>query len=233
LLRGRTCFGGLDLGSTDDLSSLGLVFPPFVEDEHWYSLEYYWTPSDSVRMRTERDKVPYDRFVRDGWITTTPGNVTDYEFIRRDIVDRIAVTYSLQELAYDKHFATQLATELMEDLGTDVVIPLGQGFWLSAAIQELERLAIGRLARPGDDEVRRPLLRHSGNPVTRWMIGNVQITENSQGRVKIDKDRSKEKVDGPVALAMALDRAMLHYGQGSESIYDQRLKAGLPVLETF
>src|SRR5690606_34535111 len=84
-LRGRTCYGGLDLSSTTDISAFALVFPPEQEGDSYKVLPRFWIPEESMRERSRRDRVPYDAWVREGYITATPGNVIDYSFILAQI----------------------------------------------------------------------------------------------------------------------------------------------------
>ena len=190
-LRGQPCTGGLDLAKSRDLSALVLAFPPHGRREKWAYLEWYWIDEGTMRERVERDRVPYDRWATDGFIRTTPGNVTDFAEIKRDILELISPLYSIDAIAYDRAFATQLVTELMDE-GFEMV-PFGQGFYsMGAPVTEIERQAFGKLCE------------HSGHPVMRWNIGNVALSHDGAGNPKIDKEVSREKVDGPVALAMAV-----------------------------
>jgi phage terminase large subunit-like protein len=168
-----------------------LVFP---DGEGGYDvLPFFWVPEDTMAARVKRDRVPYDQWARDGFVKTTPGNVCDYDVIREDIRE-LAERFDLKEIAYDRWGATQLVTQLQSD-GANCV-PLGQGFAsLSAPAKELDKLILG-----GN-------LRHGGHPVLRWMAGNVAIEQDAAGNIKPSKKKSTEKIDGIVALVMAIDRA--------------------------
>lgn len=193
-LRGRECFAGLDLSSTKDISALELYFPD--EDEGGGEvLSYFWVPEDNMRTRSIRDRVPYETWERDGYITATDGNVVNYDEIRRAI-NELATLYNIREVAIDRWNSTQLQTQLMDDGFT--VVPFGQGFAsMTAPTKELERLVLERR------------LHHGGNPVLRWMASNVAVRQDPAGNLKIDKAKSTERVDGMVALAMAVGRAMV------------------------
>ena len=193
-LLGKACFGGLDLASTTDIAALALVFPDV--DGTCDVLMRFWVPEDRIVERSVRDNVPYDAWQRDGWLTATPGNVIDFEVIRRDI-NRLAEDYDIQEIAFDRWGATQITTQLDGDGLT--VIPMGQGFAsMSAPSKELETQVMGHK------------LAHGGNPVLRWMASNAAIEEDAAGNIKPAKNKSTEKIDGIVALIMALDRSMRH-----------------------
>jgi phage terminase large subunit-like protein len=206
-LRGRRCFGGLDLSSTTDLSAFVLLFPPTDEDEWWRVVCRFWIPADNMRQRVQKDRVPYDQWVRQSLIQATDGNVIDYDFLRQSIRED-AEQFQIVEIAFDRWNATQLITQLGSDGLT--MIPFGQGFAsMAAPTRELETLIIGRQ------------LAHGGNPVLRWMVSNVAIKQDPAGNLKPDKSKSADRIDGVVALIMALGRASVTPPH-VPSVYDQR-----------
>ena len=187
--KGRVAFGGLDLSSTTDLTAFVLVFPD--ADGTVTVLPWFWIPSDNIAARVQRDRVPYDAWVRQGFVTVTPGNVTDYDVVRRDIVQACA-GLDLKALAYDPSNATQLSTQLQGDLGADKLIPTPQGFkHYNEPTTRLVAAVAGRR------------LRHPGHPVLTWNADNLTLTGNSYGEVRPDKTRAVERIDGMVALIMA------------------------------
>jgi phage terminase large subunit-like protein len=207
-LRRRTCFGGLDLSSTTDLSAFVLVFPPEdgSDSEPWQILCRFWMPADNVRRRIEKERVPFDVWIRDGLIQATDGNVIDYDVIR-ECIHEDAETYHIEQIAFDRWNATHLCTQLTSD-GIEM-IPFGQGFAsMAAPTRELEKLVIGRQ------------LAHGGNPVLRWMASNVAVKQDPAGNLKPDKGKSSERIDGIVALVMALGRAIVQ--PESTSVYETR-----------
>jgi phage terminase large subunit-like protein len=193
-LRGRRCFAGLDLARVDDLSALALLFPPVDEGEPWAVLPFFWCPADNVVGRS-KNGVPYDVWVRDGLITATPGNVTDYAFIRTDILE-LAGLYQIEECVFDRTFAGEIIQELESEGLT--MVQFGQGF-LSMAAPSAELL---RLVKSAD-------LHHGGNPVLRWNASNLVMRVDPAGNLKPDKERSRDKIDGMTALCNALGRAQL------------------------
>jgi phage terminase large subunit-like protein len=202
-LKGRVCYGGLDLASARDLSALVLVFPNDEEDG-FDVLPYFWVPEGRMAERVRRDRVPYDEWAREGLIRSTPGDVTDYDIIREHIRE-LAEQFEIKEIAYDRWGATQLVTQLTADGAT--MSPLGQGFAsMSAPTKELDKL------------VASGALHHGGHPVLRWMAGNVAVEQDPAGNIKPSKKKSTEKIDGIVALVMAIDRAT-RYTHGA-SVYD-------------
>ena len=200
-LKHRECYVGLDLASTTDLAALSLIFP----GEDGYSvLLYSFAPDEADRKREKENKPRISGWAREGWITTTDGNVIDYEVIRKKLHE-LAERYQVKEVAIDRWNATHLTTLLMEDGFT--VVPFGQGFAsMSAPTKEFEALILGGK------------LKHDGNPVLRWNVSNVVIEQDAAGNQKPSKKRSSEKIDGVVATVMALGRAMTRTQSGS--VYD-------------
>lgn len=211
-LEGRPCYAGLDLSSTSDLTAMVLVFPPRDEDEQYIVLPFFWLPEDTLQLRVRRDHVMYDKWERQGFIMTTEGNVVHYGFIEQFIL-KLGERFNIREIAYDRWNATMMV-QALEDDGFNMV-PFGQGFRdMSPPTKELMRLVLERK------------LNHGGHPVLRWNMDNAYVRTDPAGNLKIDKAKSTEKVDGAVALVMALDRALKNANTGS-SVYDER---GLLVL---
>ncbi len=193
-LVGRSCYAGLDLASTSDFTALALDFPN--ENGTHEVIWRYWIPEESLKDVDERTGGRASTWVRDGYLSTTPGNVTDYKAILAEI-DALAQRHDILELAYDRWGMTQMAQDL-QDAGMTMV-QFGQGFAsMSPPSKDFERLIL-----EGN-------YRHGGNPVTRWMADNVVVRSDPAGNIKPDKQRSGEKIDGIVAAVMALDRATRH-----------------------
>ena len=210
-LEGRACYAGLDLSSTSDLTALVLVFPPTSEDEPYRVLPFFWLPEETLSLRVRRDHVPYDQWAKRGFIQTTEGNVVHYGFIERFICE-LGERYDIREIAHDRWNATMMV-QTLEDDGF-IMVPFGQGFKdMSPPTKELMRIVLEHK------------LCHGGHPVLRWNMDNAFVRTDPAGNLKLDKEKSTEKVDGAVALVMALDRAMKN--QGGDSVYNHR---GLIVL---
>ena len=203
----RTCFGGLDLSSSVDLTALALLFPPEVPKEKWKVLMHFYMPEDNVIERVKKDGVRYDMWIKAGFIKATPGNVIDYAFIRKDI-NNAAKLYDLREVAFDPWGAVKLATELQEEDGI-VMAEHRQGFKsMSPPTKDLLKLVMaGELA-------------HGGNEVLRWNADHLSVKIDAAENVKPEKDKSSERIDGVVALIMALGRALLVFDK--KSIYQTR-----------
>lgn len=211
-LGGRVCYGGLDLATTTDVAALVWVFPPERDGEPFVILPRFWVPEDGILLRSRNDRVPYATWERGGLITATPGNVIDYAFILEQVARDVG-RFQVREIAFDRWGATALVTQMVER-GWQVV-EFGQGFAsMSAPMKELEKLVLSRH------------INHGGNPVLGWMADNVVAGADAAGNVKPDKGRSREKIDGVVALIMALDRALRN--RVVRSVYEER---GLELLD--
>ncbi len=204
-LKGQRCWAGLDLASTEDITALVLVFPD--EGGGYDVLPFFWLPEDTIERRSRRDRVPYDLWARQGFVYTTPGNVCDYAFIRAKL-NELAGEYEIEDIGLDPWNARQLGQQLMED-GFEIV-DFRQGYAsMSAPTKELLRLVLAGQ------------LRHGGHPVLRWMADNMVVTTDPAGNIKPAKDKSTERIDGMVALIMAIDRATRR-GPAKRSVYETR-----------
>lgn len=206
-LLGRECYGGLDLSSTGDITALVLVFPPRNDTEKYILLPFFWIPEDTIPIRVRRASVPYDVWHQQGYLLATEGNVVNYDFIEKFIED-LGKKYHILEIAVDRWNATMLTQHLMDDGFT--MVPFGQGYKdMSPATKEFSKLLYeGKIV-------------HGGNPVLRWMSGNVVVETDAAENIKVTKAKSPEKIDGIVASIMAIDRAVRNQGdQGS--VYDER-----------
>lgn len=205
-LEGRDCYGGLDLSSTGDITAFVLMFPPLDDEDDYVMLPYFWIPEDTIPQRVKANSVPYDIWRRQGLLNATEGNVIHYGFIEK-FIDDLGMHYHILEIAFDRWGATQMTQDL-EGMGFTVV-QFGQGFAsMSPPSKEFYKLLMeGRI-------------NHGGNPVMRWMAGNVVIDTDPAGNIKPNKAKSKEKIDGIVAAIMALDRCIKH--ETVSSVYDDR-----------
>ncbi len=202
-LKNKECYVGLDLASTRDISALVLLFK---EDEKFIIVPYFFIPEENAKKRSERDKVDYVTWVRDNHIIATSGDVADYNFIKQKILD-LGKEYLIQSICYDRWNASQLVIDLQNE-GVPME-PFGQGFVsMSAPSKQLEALILGKE------------IIHDGNPVLKWMIANTVMEEDAAGNIKASKKKSSEKIDGTVALVMALGSYMTEGGHSS--IYDDR-----------
>lgn len=189
-LVGKPCYGGLDLSASRDLTAFVLVFP---NDKGGFDVvPQFFLPEHGIRDKSEADRVPYDLWAKQGFLTLIPGATVDPSVVANAIADA-STTYDLQRLAYDRWRIEDLKRELT-NLGADLPLePFGQGFKdMAPAIDKLERLVAS------ND------LRHAGNPVLTFCTSNAVIERDAAGNRKLAKHKSSGRIDGLVALAMAL-----------------------------
>lgn len=193
-LAGRECFGGLDLSQRTDLSALAWVFPPADAGEPWKALLRYWLPEADLVERCRRDRAPYDQWARDGFLELTDGETIDYDVVEARVLDD-AKWFDVRCLAFDRYFANQLTTRLLDEGLT--VEGYGQGYAsMNGPWKELEGLiASGRFA-------------HGGHPVLRFNAACTAVKTDPAGNQKPDKATSTGRIDGVVAVLMGLGKAI-------------------------
>ena len=197
-LAGRTAYGGLDLGSVSDLTALCWLLPLPDGTDGYDALWRFWTPEDNVEALDERTAGSASLWVQQGWLEVTPGNVTDYQWVRERVVEDCA-HFDVESVGFDTWNSAQLTNDLLDD-GVPLV-ETRQGYkTMSPAMKEAQRLILkGRRGRPG--------LHHGGNPVMRWMVDNLAVAIDPAGNVKPDKKNSADKIDGWSALMNAISEA--------------------------
>lgn len=212
-LKGCETYGGLDLAATSDLSALAWVFPD--EASGYDVLWRFWTPEANLVRLSERTAGAAEVWVREGWLTVTPGEVMDYDYIRNDIAtDR--EFFDVRAIAFDPWNSTQLVTDLLADDAP--MVEMRQGYRsMSPPLKELSRLL-----RQGTE--RKPLFRHGGNPVMRWMVDNLAVATDASENVKPDKKNAADKIDGVPAAVMGLDRAWNREVSGPSAYEDRGLE---------
>ena len=188
-LAGRECFAGLDLATTFDTTALVLLFP--LDDGTFWVEPHFWIPNENAHQRERRDKVPYLTWQRQGHLKMTDGNVTDFDVVRRDIVN-LAGKYRIRGIGLDPWNSAQLGQQLQGD-GLQMQ-DFRQGYGsLSAPSKQLENWVVAGK------------LRHGGHPVLAWQASNVAIQQDSAaGNIKPSKAKSTERIDGIVSLVMAI-----------------------------
>ena len=202
-LQGMQCWAGLDMSSNIDVTALVLVFPR--ENGFYDILPFLWVPEDRIELRSTKDKVPYDVWVREGHMYVTPGNAVDYSFIEAKI-EALFEIFNIRAIAYDR-WGAEYITQRLELKGLTVV-PFGQGFKsMSYPTKEFQKL------------VMKGKIRHGGNPVLRWMFDNIAMEMDAAENIKITKKKSTDRVDGMVALVMGLDGALRV--ENETSVYEE------------
>jgi phage terminase large subunit-like protein len=195
-LHGLQVFGGLDLSSVGDLTAFVMVgLNPTTGV--WGVHPTFWLPEKGLAERARRDRVPYDVWVQQGLIETTPGGAIGYDFVAHRLKQLID-DYAIKKIAYDPWGMDKLKTELSRaGFPTSVIeqtfVQFGQGYQsMSPAIRNLEGLILG------------DKLRHGMNPVMNWCVSNAAVITDPAGNKKFDKRRARGRIDGLIALVMAL-----------------------------
>lgn len=203
-LIGRDCYVGTDLSTTTDLSATAYIFPPQGDQLDWRVFWHTWIPQENMQERMERDHVPYDKWLGDGSLIATPGNVIDYIAIKEDIL-KMRHVFNIKEVAADPAFATMLLQELMGEGVNVVTIP--QTFVnMTDPMNKVEVL------------MKSKELTHLASPVVRWAFGNLSIAKNGSGLIKPVKETKgrsvirTKRIDPMVALFTGMNRAMTYKG---------------------
>jgi len=228
-LKGRACYAGLDLSTTTDLSALVLLFDSSIKaDDPDYPSEsevethpgaaavsgweygdpltaydvlpFFWCPEEGIRIRSRKDRVPYEVWRDDGALIATEGNAVDHSLIRRRL-NELGQDYFIQEVAVDPYNAHKLLTELDQEDGFAVLRMQQSKGAMSPAVKALDVL------------YRRRQIRHGGHPVLNWCADNVTLEKDAYDNWKPSKGKSRERIDGIVALVMALARALVSEGR--------------------
>lgn len=197
-LKGRQAYGGLDLASTSDLCALAWVMP----GEHGFdALWRMWTPEANLASLDKRTAGMASVWVREGFLTLTPGNVADYDFIRAQI-NRDREAFDVRGIAFDPWNSSQLVNDLVSD-GAPMVKTRQGLVTLSAPTKELQKILLEGTAEA-------PMFRHGGNPAVRWQADNFTVAMDAAGNVKPDKAHAADKIDAIAAAinAMSLILAM-------------------------
>lgn len=192
-LRGRRCYGGLDLSSTTDLTAFALAFEPTPMDPYWRVITFFWIPEEGIIEKAELDRVEYPVWRDRGFLETTPGSAISKLFVLKRIV-QLAAFFDLQAISFDRwriEDLKQLAVD--EGITLPQMVPFGQGYKdMAPALDEFETL------------LKNQQLRHDGNPVMTWCAANAVVVFDPAGNRKVSKEKAIGRVDGVVAGIMAI-----------------------------
>lgn len=187
-LKGRKCYAGLDLAATEDVTAFVMIFP--MDDGSIKVLPKLFVSEAAVERRRNQTGGSYDKFVSSGELIVTEGNSTDYAVIKRTILE-CAADFDLVSVAFDRWNSNSLVQQL-NDEGIEMDA-FGQGFIsMTAPIKNAEVL------------VKKRLLHHGGHGMLRWMVANVVTKKDDAENIKFSKAKAGDKIDGIVALIMAL-----------------------------
>jgi phage terminase large subunit-like protein len=203
---GKTVTCGLDLSAKTDLTAFIVMFR---EDEVFHVHCFFWTPEEGLSDRARRDRTPYDLWVRQGFIETTPGRTVDYEWVAVRMGE-ILGDCDVDGIFFDRWRIDVLKKEL-DRIGLDLPLePYGQGFKdQSPALEAMEAAFLnGKIA-------------HGNNPVLKMCAANAVIVQDPSGNRKLDKAKSTGRIDGMAALSNAFGNAQYQENEGP-SVYENR-----------
>jgi phage terminase large subunit-like protein len=205
---GAVIYGGLDLSEVSDLTALVLVTPvregliaPI--ETQWHVHPTFWLPADGLSDKAKKDRMPYDLWAKEGQLVPTPGPVVDYEYVAAHLWE-LSQRYDIRKIAFDrwnwKHLAPWLSRAGFTDAqldGNDAIFePMGQGMQsMSPALRDLESAVLtGSLV-------------HGGHKVLAMCAANAVVERDAANNRKLTKAKSRGRIDGMVALAMAMSVA--------------------------
>jgi phage terminase large subunit-like protein len=208
-LEGRKCCGGLDLSLKLDMTAFVMVWAPG-EDGIYDILCKFYCPEEGIIKRSQVDRVNYDIWEKQGFLTATPGETVDYGFIEKDISDRIQ-KYHISEIGFDPWKATSTYNRIMEEFN-----PTNDpnGFQMVEVRQGAKSFH-----EPAQDllvNVVNGKIRHGGNPILRWNMDNLVMRADANENLAPDKAKAVERIDGAVALLMAWGRLMFNLDKSSK-----------------
>lgn len=189
----KECFIGVDLSARNDLTAMVIVGRD--EDGYFHVIPYFFTPQIGLEDRSQRDREPYDVWVSQGLITATPGASVDYAYVAQQLAEACD-NYMVKSIPFDRWRIDVLKQEIAR-LGLELpLVPFGQGFKdMTPALDTLESLLLSGK------------IRHGNNPVLDMCAENAVATQDPAGNKKLDKSKATGRIDGMVALAMAVGAA--------------------------
>jgi phage terminase large subunit-like protein len=198
-LHGRVLYGGLDLSSVSDLTALVLIGQV---NEVWQVLPTFWLPADGIVEKSKKDRVPYDVWADQGFLQLTPGPTVDYEFVAKQLFT-VFNTYTIVKLGFDRWNMKHLKPWLLkagfnEQQITDKFVEFGQGTQsMSPALRDLEATILAKK------------LAHGNHPVLSMCAACAVVEGKDDANRKLSKNKSSGRIDGMVALTMAVGVAPL------------------------
>lgn len=221
-MAGRECYLGIDLSDKIDLSAVVAIFPRPSEVKTAievdgqtvdYALDvipHFWMPKATLHRRAQEDRIPYQEWAEQGWLTPTSGTMIDHDAIVDYIITVIAPHVQLQGIGIDQAGASAVITRLRRYFGEEMVREIPQGFRrLNTPCKMLEALIVSGQ------------IRHDGNPLQTWCMGNLAVEENSWREIRPIKMDQRKRIDGGVALIVA-EAVMLTVPGAEPSVYESR-----------
>ena len=206
-LRGKKCYGGIDLSTRTDLTAIALLFPPQPGLDKWVFFFDAFVPENNMAVRENRDHVVYGTWSKNKFLIATPGDVVDYKAIANHI-SKLEKEYSVQYYCGDP-WHLEVLKQMMSDEIQRKIIEIPQTMaGMSPGMAEFERLVRGKE------------IIHEHNPLGRWAFGNVIIATDGNQNIKPMKNKSIERIDPIVALINAVNGAIKL--EPKRSVYESR-----------
>lgn len=191
---GKECYIGIDLSAKIDLTSVGFVFP---NDDGTYTIfSHSFIPEETLQAKQRTDRVPYDLWVKQGWLTATEGAVVDYEFVKayiKGVIEKHNIKPVM--ICYDPWNASQFAQD-MEKEGF-VMVEIRQGI-----------KTLGEATKDFREKVYQGKIIHNNNPVLTWAVGNAAVRSDANENIMLDKSKSSERIDPIAAIINAYSQAI-------------------------
>lgn len=204
-IRDRPVFAGMDLSAREDLTSV--VYLVQGDDGDVWLYPRFWMPSETLRKRSTKTKIPWSAWVKTGHLRVTEGEVIDYRAILDDIVS-VSKSCDLREVGFDPWNATHLSTLLEEEHGVRMVqVSQGVKGISAAAIDFHAAVVAGKV-------------KHESSPVMRWCAANAKAKADSNGNIRLDKAKSADRIDGIAAAVTGWARSMVNVERAS--VYETR-----------
>ncbi|MBD2782143.1 terminase TerL endonuclease subunit, partial [Xenorhabdus szentirmaii] len=204
-LKGLECYAGLDLSSTDDITSLCYTFPV---DNELLVLTRHYLPEAQLQNPANKNRAVYRQWVQAGRIRTTAGDCIDYDRIRDDILND-SQQFDIKLVGFDTWNATHLRTQL-QGAGLDVE-PFPQTY-----------LRFSPVAKSAEVFVNRKVIRHNGDPVLAWTMSNVVMETDANANIKPNKKKLANKIDSAIALLMSFGTWQIEHEEFAFSRNDEQ-----------
>lgn len=209
-LEGLMCYGGIDLSKRTDFTAYTLYFD--LPDGRTYAKHHFYIPQDQVEKKMKTDTYLIEKWIKDGYITATPGEVVDYNYIYDDIHND-AMKYQIQEIAYDRNLSELL------------IEPLANSFTMVDFNQSITHMS--EPSKAWETAVTKGTIIDN-NPVMAWMVSCATITRDVNDNIKVrkpDADKTSKRIDGVITSIMAYDRLNVARCQNVAPIDFDTLKA--------
>jgi phage terminase large subunit-like protein len=209
-LHGHECYGGLDLSAVNDLTALVLVFPH--DDRMIDVLPFFWLPADGLAEKERRDKVPYQLWRDQNLLEVTPGRTIDDWFVVRRL-EQLGEQFDIRQIAYDRWGMEKFKGTIRNvgaEIDEDKFVSFGQGYAsMGPAIKELEKL------------LQEQRIRHGMHPILTMCAGYAVCDRDPADNRKWAKNKAEQRIDGIVALTMAVG-TMAERDNLGPSVYEER-----------